>query len=809
MEAPPVVVLLLFLVFFVFSPGAQGPVTNQYDDAKLQVARHWQALYALQNSTYGSFDPDKDIWLNATGFRREDAHAWDLLHETKRIARQQVMDLKTMSPTANIKEIQASDSDVTDKSSQILFPIYQNMTSWLHGEFARVHLSQSDRAKINLSEIAPGIEYVTQKFSRNITESSGEISLRLDEDLSSDAFPPNKKRTVRAEMALFTDSSPGNGWVMKIHGVHDPETGFSVLSTSSEKFDGIFALSHLALDERGFSEFKAILNESISRTLQKWESDVESVSRPPWSSYASDGAAVFIVPNCEYIVYLQQHPVSLAPEFEKTDKTVEEIETELRFRRGIPLPSVPSLVVSATIFSPDCGFILETKGPPGYQVTKSSHLSGPKIEVLWSLRKSLIVATALIVGMQLALLKRQVDEASTPSTRSRISYESLAIVAMGDNLMLSSLVVSSMQLLSASLVLMTAAFACFLNFTFTVRFIFEIWTVQVGDPQQREQERQRSNMATAGNTSNAVPRGASGQAPPPQSAPPPTSQRTDTGASPLPIIIPSDQNFDVPAPDPPTNTNTTRPIQSLQAHFTGIFARFYFSMAMLMLLSIWAFSWPRKIRSSYTNLLCFLYLSYWIPQIYRNIIRNCRQALTWEFVLGSSILRLLPVLYCYTWESNTLFIAIDPPAGVFLAAWLFLQVLVLASQQFLRPRLFVKESWCPPAYDYYPILFDEEGDIEADAGLLADAMVQVSGGQVRGPLREKDRKGDDKIFDCSICMHEVTIPLAKRSEAVATWLGKRTYMITPCNHIFHSECLEEWMKTRLVCPYCREGLPPL
>ena len=29
---------------------------------------------------------------------------------------------------------------------------------------------------------------------------------------------------------------------------------------------------------------------------------------------------------------------------------------------------------------------------------------------------------------------------------------------------------------------------------------------------------------------------------------------------------------------------------------------------------------------------------------------------------------------------------------------------------------------------------------------------------------------------------------------------------TLCDHVFHVECMEEWCKTKLVCPMCRDGL---
>lgn len=34
-------------------------------------------------------------------------------------------------------------------------------------------------------------------------------------------------------------------------------------------------------------------------------------------------------------------------------------------------------------------------------------------------------------------------------------------------------------------------------------------------------------------------------------------------------------------------------------------------------------------------------------------------------------------------------------------------------------------------------------------------------------------------------------------------LGRRGYMVTPCKHVFHSNCLEGWMRFRLQCPICR------
>ncbi|KAF5104610.1 hypothetical protein DV451_000523 [Geotrichum candidum] len=82
--------------------------------------------------------------------------------------------------------------------------------------------------------------------------------------------------------------------------------------------------------------------------------------------------------------------------------------------------------------------------------------------------------------------------------------------------------------------------------------------------------------------------------------------------------------------------------------------------------------------------------------------------------------------------------------------------------------------------------------------------------------------------DCAICMMPIELVLfnkldasdhADTAAAVAAansvmnapsaLLARRKYMVTPCQHVFHTECLEMWMRSRLQCPICRNPLPPL
>jgi len=39
--------------------------------------------------------------------------------------------------------------------------------------------------------------------------------------------------------------------------------------------------------------------------------------------------------------------------------------------------------------------------------------------------------------------------------------------------------------------------------------------------------------------------------------------------------------------------------------------------------------------------------------------------------------------------------------------------------------------------------------------------------------------------------------------------SKGQFMLTPCKHVFHSECLENWILHKSECPTCRTVIPSL
>lgn len=718
MESQRVVFLFIVLLFIFLTPDQQPRRRFLFNDNRLKEERH-RDLDVLANSTYGAFD-GQQRWLNLTGFREDDGYQWNLLEKVQERSRTQWIDATKVN------------SDV---------PFYRDVSGEVRGDWSRSELSSRINTPLNLTHVDPRKEYMSRFWQRNVTEEHGEISLTIHDDPKL----PDGPREINTELALYSESAPGNGWQALLRGVHFPR-GHIVLTTSSSKFDALPALPHFALSEQEFEQAREIMNKTVVKL---------------WERKMNQDPDLLGLAHCELVIFLQPRPIVQSAAY------LQQIETELKAPEGAPIGVPPPLSYSAVILSPDCGYVLE-----------ADNLYGPKEEAFAELTGRLLVAFIIVLGLQIFLLKRQMEKASTPSTRSRISYQGIVIAALGDGLILLAMIALLMISEATFLVVAATTYLSCIHVAFLeVKFVFDIWTVQVGEPMRAEAERQRRANPPPPPTT-----GPTTELPLPATAPRPTD-----GA--VPIIIASDGEIDA--------------TQSPRASFAAIYSRFYFTLVMLMFISLWATSWPEALRSTYTNTLVIFYFSLWWPQIYRNAMRNCRNSLSWEYVFGSTVLRVIPVLYWYFAPRNILGITTSPSTAYMLLAWVWLQVLLLVIQQFFGPRLLIPPHWCPPAYEYHPMLQESDADVEAGAmsiGLLASAS----------EAKDKDDKAR-KVFDCAICMNEIDVPIVKTDDAGrgSAWLEQRKYMVTPCRHIFHTECLEGWMNLRLVCPVCREALPPL
>ncbi|MCJ1411263.1 hypothetical protein MMC19_005351 [Ptychographa xylographoides] len=844
MDAPRAVLLVFLLLFLLISPDTQRSTPHQQLQVKQILEAERQAIDSLNSSHYGDLNVTENRWLNLTGLRQADGYLWNILPKVQARARDQVK--AVLKPWTDVeagssgwtslgsryKSAETIDSGIninSNVSTQLrnpFVPFFQNITGIVHGKWVRSTVVEGNqRSSINLTALNPRMQYLTPEYNRNISGLEGDLQIKFDQKKSQKiAMGQSSVREIKAELTIQDETSSGNGWEMTLYGVHYPESGAVLLTTSSDKFAGIFALPHFARSGSTFLLAQKLLNQTLMTTVVGQEEMLRYRAPSfPWSSSPENPSEImFPTPHCEFIVYLQQHVPDVggqrSADFYHRLTGLEALEDELRCPTGASLGMIPSMKMSATIFSPDCGFVLESKGTPDYAPQDGKHLHGPKLEPYLLLVKRAILLFSFILVAQIYLLIRQMKETSTPSTRSRISFYTVAIMAMGDGFASIGFWTVSMVIDATFLIMISTAFLAFLSVTFFgMKFLMDIWTIQA--PERRERERLHATTSptlrpvTHHRTTPTVvitPAGA-------ETLPLPATARRPADAP--PIILPPDQDLAAAEIEDPTTTpqqavTQTTTLGSARREMGAIYSRFYFVLMGILFLSMHATGWPKTLRSIYANLLAAAYLSLWVPQIYRNILRNCRKALRWEFVLGQSLLRLTPFMYFYTFTDNILWIENDHYTAYLLAGWVWVQVWALVSQELLGPRFFIPGGWAPPAYDYHPVL--REDDEEAGATMPIGFTQATSDDEPSSSTPDRKDKGY-RTFDCAICMQDIDVPVVSKSggesessTSLATNLfSRRAYMVTPCRHIFHSPCLEGWMRYRLQCPICRENLPPL
>ena len=274
--------------------------------------------------------------------------------------------------------------------------------------------------------------------------------------------------------------------------------------------------------------------------------------------------------------------------------------------------------------------------------------------------------------------------------------------------------------------------------------------------------------------------------------------------------------------------NTT---EILRRQIAMLHVRFYVALVGSFLAFFYA-------GSEYRTIYILALYSFWVPQIILNVITEAKRPLHSYYIYGMSVTRLLAPLYIFAVPNNFLKeVYPDAPTNLFmcelLVIWVGIQTAVLIAQGKYGARFMIPARFLPPKFDYSrpippsmlpegalelppsDVTFETERSSEVQTLLPSDSSpserhsTSVTRNRIKGSRRTVSRTESSSMttdpvqdvhshsLDCVICYNGIDVHNQKR------------YMLAPCNHIFHRDCLVQWMDVKMECPICRTELPSL
>ncbi|KAI8582785.1 hypothetical protein K450DRAFT_226893 [Umbelopsis ramanniana AG] len=573
-------------------------------------------------------------------------------------------------------------------------------------------------------------------------------------NMKSEHTKEDRVKFVEGFIRLQNDERGDFGVLMVAEGVHFVNNGTLYMTAVPENHHmPTEDLLHMLPSNSTMNQGREVLQEQLSLEMEELQKVLD------WSGqgYIDSDRSMPNITDCTFEFWMQLHPV------DGLMSEVLEYERELENPQGINVRYPGPFMASMVMYSANCEIVMEMDDS-----------NGIKIEKYYKKAISYATLASVVAFIQIFLLIHQMEYTPTPSSVSNISYWTIAMQSTMDGYLCLIHLTTGVVVQNVFIPFATTAFFTFVLVSiFGMRYLMVIWRIQRPEAAHREQAAATQNAARTNSPAGDAINNAEA-----------TARTTST----LGGILPMANTTARPA---------VRTVQDERREDALLYYRFYLVFLLGLFIFYQTASKSTFVQNIVVGVLAFGLFSFWVPQIYRNVIRGSRRALSRRYVIGMSLTRLVIPLYYYACPHNIL--AHESTKWVWvLAAYVMLQVAVLMIQDVWDPRFFVPERYLPERYNYHPILPNEDEETNVDVkvvGVNASEEAESSEGQSKhAPGR-----------DCAICM--LPVNATTQGSAGLQALGRATYMVTPCHHLFHTECLEKWMRIKLECPVCRAYLP--
>ncbi|KAJ7581470.1 hypothetical protein C8J56DRAFT_960123 [Mycena floridula] len=649
---------------------------------------------------------------------------------------------------------------------------YSNITGFIHGAAHFHNISEAALPTLNhsLPWKSAAELYMNGSNTTNMMEplerigswnwtASEQVSLSVVERA------PHRTANITENIVLvhgrieFTDSNTAEDMKLDFEGIHFVANGsiYGFAEPANRHID--IRLLPALVPEHMQNETARIILPELAARVQRLANLIDA-------GVVEDQSDEKDVTTCPFVVYGQLTPARIS------ELSMEELEHELQKPSGLSTVKAPKLTTEVVLLSRECGIM--------YQLMETEGLrSSAFFRKVTDYSGSAAAAYLILVF----LLFRQLSSSRTPSGVSRVSRWTFFIQATLDSFSFAGHV--TFAILSEgrpSLSLVAPAFLACVLFYHEAQFSVLIYQVQM-----------------------------------PDEVPSPPVVPVVTRANPP---GPLEQQQLLPSAAQPVTPNNVLVTQSENGTFwafvwqnirsdpqTRLWLTFFIFMTVVV-----------RIIMSPTMSLFFVALTYssvWVTQIARSIRRGRGSGLKLDYVIGTTIGRLYFMLYFLACPKNVL--EVKPrPWSYFLAGFVMLQALVVVLQDLLGPTFFLPTRYAMvKPHDYHPVL--PLPDPESAEKSLGDCAICMEAVRPTDSLTRQEKNSEDweaKATGTADSLEKKRKPssvgvMDTTASGLFTAVTRQSYSLSPCHHLFHTDCLERWLQIKTICPQCRRPLPPL
>lgn len=222
-----------------------------------------------------------------------------------------------------------------------------------------------------------------------------------------------------------------------------------------------------------------------------------------------------------------------------------------------------------------------------------------------------------------------------------------------------------------------------------------------------------------------------------------------------------------------------------------------------------------NIKECITNfyLILIVYTLSWLSQILLSICQNSRPPMSRLYLIWLSLSRLVFPIYIKGFDNNFFNLRPSYFKVSLLILIILIEMVILILQKSLGPRIIIPKKFRKQnqAFDYYKDKVNIEKHISHNP--ICVICLENLENDIDDNLNKIKKKKKPKTLVSELMNILYLNALnAKIKKAINYLIGKnlkKKYMITPCDHVYHSVCLEKWMKHKNECPYCRTKIPPI